>query len=60
VPEDKVVQAIAEAMKLPKVDLSTVETDQAAIAKLDSDSCKVNGVFPCPSRTTARPCGWRW
>ncbi len=47
VPEDKVVQAIAEAMKLPKVDLSTVETDQAAIAKLDSDFCKVNGVFPC-------------
>lgn len=45
--EDKVVQAIADAMKLPKVDLGTVEPDPAAIAKLDSDFCKVNGVFPC-------------
>ncbi|MGC4122024.1 MAG: general secretion pathway protein GspE [Myxococcales bacterium] len=47
VSEEKVVDAIANAMKLPKVDLGTVETDAAAIGKLDADFCKVNAVFPC-------------
>jgi len=45
--EEKVVDAIAEALKLPKVDLEQVENDPAALGKLDVDFCRANGVFPC-------------
>ncbi|HEY3446337.1 MAG TPA: hypothetical protein VGK67_08220 [Myxococcales bacterium] len=45
--EEKVVEAISQAMRLPKVDLANVEADPAAVAKLDADFCKVNAVFPC-------------
>lgn len=46
-PEEKVTQAIADALKLPKVDLGTIKHDKAALAKVDMDFARVNGVFPC-------------
>lgn len=48
--EDLVLEAIASAMKLPKVDLSQVEKDAAALAKIDADFARANAVFPCALR----------
>jgi hypothetical protein len=45
--EEKVTQAIADALKLPKVDLETLEHDAAALAKVDIDFARANAVFPC-------------
>ncbi len=46
-PEDKVVQAIADALKLPRVDLDQVENDAQACAKLDMAFARDHAVFPC-------------
>lgn len=44
--EEAVIDAIANAMKLPKVDLDTMENDPAAQAKVDLDFARTRGVFP--------------
>jgi hypothetical protein len=52
--EEKVVDAIADAMHLPKVDLEQVEHDPAALAKLDAEFCQTNGVFPCALKDSGK------
>jgi len=46
-PENKVVAALAHALKLQPVDLSAIPPDLAALKKLDADYCSEKGVFPC-------------
>src|SRR6185312_1436333 len=46
-PENKVVAALAHALKLQPVDLSAIPPDLAALKKLDADYCMEKGVFPC-------------
>jgi len=44
---DVVVAAISKALGLPRVDLTKVEKDSAALAKVDATFCQENAVFPC-------------
>ncbi|MBI5548934.1 MAG: general secretion pathway protein GspE [Deltaproteobacteria bacterium] len=46
-PEDKVTEAIAEGMKLPKVDLDQIEHDVAALNKVEMSFARAHAVFPC-------------
>ncbi|MBS2029877.1 MAG: hypothetical protein JST54_18390 [Deltaproteobacteria bacterium] len=46
-PENKVVAALAHALKLQPVDLSAIPPDLAALKKLDAAYCAEKGVFPC-------------
>lgn len=44
--EPAVVEALANALGLPKADLTMLAGDRAAMAKLDAEFCKAHGVFP--------------
>ena len=46
-PEARVVQALAEAMRLQVADLETLPVDASALRKLDADYCSQKGVYPC-------------
>ena len=45
--EGAVVDAIARALNLPRVELSKVEKDSQAMAKLDVATAKEKAIFPC-------------
>ncbi|MFN7134349.1 MAG: hypothetical protein ACK4N5_19880, partial [Myxococcales bacterium] len=44
--EADVVDAISKALNLPKFELANADKDPAALARLDAEFCKANGVFP--------------
>jgi hypothetical protein len=53
-PDERVVAALAEHLKLPPIDLSRVPHDAAALAKLDAEACEQGGVFPCALKDSGK------
>jgi hypothetical protein len=45
--EEKVVHALAAALRLPPIDLAKVAPDSAALGRLDAATCQAKGIYPC-------------
>jgi hypothetical protein len=52
--EEAVSEAIAQALKLPKVDLAQVDRDAAALGKVDLEFARDKMVFPCALKDGGR------